>query len=350
MATFELIKNAHVDVTSIINENKAHVAEIVVNGKYTHRFSASSRVSRHLDTMTAKELGSRLSGGAYFFVEDELVDWRDGTYDGSFIHSDKAIGKFMDVLGVTTTPIARRKAERLGYNSQIELKRVWSDLDFNAPHIIEGGDFKSRLTFEWSPFNRTINSTYELVRLVCTNGMIGTTSWLNNKVPVINKWEEHLQIANDQIQHKVQQKFLQRMTAMTKRRASVADCQSIASHAIKRISSPHNDAQQRLNLQRIGYVADVEEHLNSYYKSNVFEDKHVAAQCPSHLTQFDVYNLATEISSHTEESKDSSNFALHRLANFLLFDEDQDYTASRFGSPKLSQVSDPSVAYFGALA
>ena len=97
MSVHQLIKNAQVRVNVVRDEKRRDCAEIIVNDQYHHQFNANSRVSKHLDVMTAEQLQTRLSGGSYFFVEDELVDWRDGHYNG-FVHSDQMINDYMDLL------------------------------------------------------------------------------------------------------------------------------------------------------------------------------------------------------------------------------------------------------------
>lgn len=354
--TYELLKKAPVKAIAGFNEHKHRIVTIEV-GDYQHRFEATSRVSRHLETATIQDLQARLSGGTFFFVDDQLMDWRYANQSDHFIHGDNAIAHFMEKIGVKTRPtrnMRQRRAERLNEyatGSELILAKTWSDLDFDVPVLQEGGNFNSQLTFTWSPFRRTIDTSYELMRLICTNGMVGVTSWLNNKVPVINKWEEHLNLASNQIQDRVIKKVRERTQQMILSRANVADCQLVENHAFKRsqLSDNYGDIRQRINA--IMLAASPETHLSQYYKPLAFEDKNVASYLASHLTQMDLYNLCTELNSHTLPTKDSSSAALDRLANRLMFDDDVDARRNSFAStPALSHDSDPDRAFFGELS
>ena len=95
-------------------------------------------------------------------------------------------------------------------------------------------------------------------------------------------------------------------------------------------------------------IASPERHLGGVYRDNVFNDRRLGAQMPAHLATFDVYNMATEVRSHTEETSSSTGHGLDKLANALVFDR-QDLTAhaARFGQPTLSSFSDSERAFFG---
>jgi hypothetical protein len=81
----------------------------------------------------------------------------------------------------------------------------------------------------------------------------------------------------------------------------------------------------------------------------VFSDTRLAAQLPAHLSVYDVYNMATELASHTGEGGTSTQHGLHKMANSMLIDrEDISVRASRFETPvALAGFSDPDSAFFG---
>jgi hypothetical protein len=354
---FTLLRGAHVDVRGIVNAKKQHEAEIIIDGKFSHRFSPKSRVSKHLDVMTPKDLAERLTGGSYFLIDDKLVDFRDGSYNG-FIHTDQSVGKFMDILGFQERSqlgaLHRRKRpadDDVG--GDYVLRKVWSDHGIKVPGYDEGGDFTSQLSFVWNPYVRTINSAYDLVRLICTNGAIGLTSFLNSKIPLVNRWEEHLDIASRQIQNKVSSVVIDRVQAMGTERASVGDCLLLEQHVFDRLHSAGTKSQnEREMLLNLLAVVSPKAHLNGVYKDGVFGDKTLAAQLPSHLTAFDAYNIATEVRTHSADSKKSSDNALDRFANGLLFDREDNFgaAAARLSAPKLSAFSDPNAAFFGHIS
>ena len=78
-------------------------------------------------------------------------------------------------------------------------------------------------------------------------------------------------------------------------------------------------------------------------------DKSLASQLPSHLSSFDAFNVATEMRTHTDETSRSSNAALDKMANTLLFDREYNYVASssRFGHTISSSWTDPDEAFIG---
>lgn len=365
MSQFQLIRNAQVEVKSITTGTgkvRSTVAEIVVNGKYEHRFPAKSRVSKHLDIMQPDELAERLTGGSFFFVkddkkEDQLVDFRDGQYNG-FIHEDASLNKFMEILGCmpeSKMPMHRNRrmsSDETDHGSKIALRKVWSNGEIQVPGYQAGGEFNSQLSFVWNPFVKTINSSFDLIRLICTNGMVGLTSFLNTKVPLFNRWEEHLDIASRQIQNKVGGIVIDRVQTMSNERASVGECLLLEQHVFDRLYSPSVKAtEERERLLALMTAVSPKTHLGGVYKDNVFTEKALAAQLPGHLSQFDVWNIATELRSHTHESAKSSGNALDRFANGLMFDDSGNYTAAagRFGAAKLSAFSSPERAFFGQL-
>jgi hypothetical protein len=359
--TFELIRNAQVAVTPIVTgtgKSRAVQAEVTINDKYQHRFPASSRVSKHLDVMEADDLAERLTGGSYFFVDGDkgdglqLVDFRDGQYNG-FVHPDESVSKFMEVIGFQARAAMPTHRTRRGHNedgTQIVLRKVWSKDEIAVPGFQHGGEFHSELSFVWNPFVKTINSSFDLIRLICTNGMVGLTSFLNTKVPLLNRWEEHLDIASRQIQNKVNSIVIDRVQAMRAEQASVGECLLLEQHAYDRLYAPGAKSEdERARLLALMSATSPSAHLAGVYQDSVFTNKSLAAQLPAHLTHFDVWNIATELRSHTNQSKKSSDNALDRFANGIMFDND-DYSvagANQLGAVRTASFSDPERAFFG---
>lgn len=356
MTDFNLIRNADVKLTQIVNDKKQNVAHIVVNDKYEHRFSPKSRISKHLDVMKAEDLQERLSGGTYFFVGDTMVDFRDATYNG-FVHTDESINVFMDILGYQARKDLPRHRHRFNAeddlgNSELVLRKVWNKSEIVVPGYAAGAEFNTELSFVWNPFVKTINSSFDLVRLICTNGMIGLTSFLNTKVPLMNRWEEHLDIASRQIQNKVNSVVTARVGAMAAERASVADCLLLEQHAFERLVAPNGKSpEERERLKGLIAAVSPKFHLHNTYRDGVFADKNLAAQLPAHLSNFDAFNIATELRSHTAQSAKSSDNALDKFANGILFDREDNFvaSASRYTAPKVASFSSVDRAFFGMM-
>ena len=345
---FEMLSNANVEIETTRDSKNHPIAIATINDDFQHRFDAASRVSKALDTMTPNDLADRLTGGHFFTGNGNLIDFRDGHYNG-FVHSDESIQKLIEVIGYTEGKTRHHRDNTTSAN--IALSSIWSNHDIEVPLYADGGNFQSQLSFKWNPFMKDVHSAFDLVRLICTNGMTGLTSFLNTKIPLVNRWEEHLEIASRQIQNKVSGKVVGRLGEMGEERATVAECQAIVEHADDRLKNGNVGQKSRELLKNIGMVASPLLHLGKMYKENVFSDRRLGAQLPSHLTTFDVYNMATEINTHTVETNGSSSFALDKMANALVFDrEDLTQHTARFGQPTLSAFSDAEQAFFGAVS
>jgi len=345
---YEMLRNVPVAVTAHRNQQNHPIAIANIDGR-EHRFNANSRVSKALELLTPEELSVRLSGGHYFFIDGELVDFRDGQYKG-FVHTDESIDHLVDVLGIGKDQSVRVHENIL--STKYALGTKWSDHGITVPGYHDGGEFSSELHFGWNPFIRTINSAFMLYRLICTNGMRGLRNFMNTRIPLINRWEEHLEIASRQIQNKVDSMVTARMAQMGRERATVAETMLLASHAYKRTQCQGNrTVKNKIDaLNRIIDIANPRLHLGKTYKEPVFKDKRLAAQMPAHISVFDLYNMATEIRTHTDEADGSSDRGLDKLSNDLVFDrKDLTQHASRFVTPKLSQWSDPDAAFFGQM-
>lgn len=350
-----LIRNANVHVGSMSLGANKQAATISIGDRFHHVFSPNSRISKSLEIATVADLQERMNGGTYFFVEDEegethLMDFRDRHYNG-FVHSGKDIDTLMSILGVEKVNPRRKKA--FGYTTQSEdlvLSKEWDRHEIVIPAYREGGQFTSGLNFMWSPFHAHVRGTFELVRQICSNGMIARTDFLNTVVPVVNRWEEHLEIATRQIQTKVHGMVTNRLGEMDQERATVAELLLVANHCSKRLESEDQPEAARAQLQQIRAVVDPIRHLSRFYKDNVFDETALAAQVPGHLSTFALWNCATEIATHTEETEKSSNFALSKLANGFVFDKD-DKRLQRRGrqltAPQESYWSNAEMAFFG---
>lgn len=352
----ELLRSATVKAKSVDLGKKGESVIIDVNGKYSHTFDPKSRISQALGHMSLNDLEARLSGGHYFFVDGQLIDLRDSQYNG-FVHTDEAINTLMEVIGVSPAPLSRRGRSQLArasgdstISSKIALRNQWSKQAIDIPAYKEGGVFNSQLSFLWNPFHSNIRSVFELVRLICSNGMVGLTSFLNASVPVVNKWEEHLEIASRQIQNKVSDKVQARLVEMGSERASVADLLLIARHAMTRLSDATiTDTAQRERLRNIVRITDPTIHLGKHYAGDVFKNQSIARQVPGHLTTFDAWNLTTEMSSHTDANAKSSDVGLQKLANELVFEPSRSFLTDRVTDPFRPSFVDHEAAFIGLL-
>jgi hypothetical protein len=346
---FEFLKNAKVEVEQTNDRKGNKVAKIVVDDKYEHQFGKNSRISKALDIMTPELLTERMTDGHYFFVDGNLYDFREGMYKG-FVQSDETILQLIDLLGMGE--YNDRNDMRVHENvtsKKVKLGRKWSINPITIPSFKDGGEFKSELHYGWSPFMKTINSAFRLERLICTNGMRGMRTFLNTKIPLVNRWSEHLDMASIQLQNKVDAIVTRRFGQMVNERASVAELNALANHAGERIGDKNRDKAGM--LRNLRDIADPKRHLNGIYQANLFaKGSPAAAQYPGHLTTLDAYNIATEIRSHTEPTTTSTTRALDLIANDIVFDrKDIILPSSGKVGRKVSAFSDPDAAFFGVM-
>ncbi len=360
---YKMIRDANVklEMVQVIGaKGKATPQAKISVGDNEHIFSAKSRVSKALETMSPEDLQARLSGGQFFFVNDKLIDFRDAQYDG-FVHTDANIDSLMEHIGVR----AVQRRERIGHGnlvtgSGIILSNRWNQENFQVEGYQEGGAFTSNLHYDWNPFHQHVRGVFELVRLICENGMIGSSDIFNARIPVVNRWEEHLEIAARQIQNKVNSNVSNRLSMMGSERATVGELQLISGHAENRLlesnflefDSYEHYEEVRKSLRNINSIANPEIHLANHYKDSTFEDRNLTAQLPGHLSLFDAWNLVTELFSHTKEVTSSSNVALQKMANSLVFDgakRNARLNRTDVSAPILSSFSSTETAFFGQL-
>jgi len=344
---FDMIRDGKVEVTASTDTQGHPVATINVNDKYEYTFDASSRVSKHLELYEPEKLAERMNGGKFFFIDGNLYDMRYGDYNGH-VHSDVAIEKLADIVGIGPRGSVRMNDQSI--SRDYTLGRQWSEHGITIPHYNDGGEFKSQLHFGWSPFSKYVSSVFMLYRLVCENGMRGVTSFMNTKIPLINRWEENLDIANIQIQNKVNGMITDRVSMMGRERASVQEVMQLAQHAHNRLTQIYDNPGATDRLSNIYRIASPVGQLGHVYREGVFMDSNLAAQHPAHLSVLDVFNMVTEMNTHTDETDKSSSLGLDKFANTLMFDR-KDLTgfAGTYSAPKLSAFSNPDEAFFGTL-
>lgn len=344
---FDMVRDATVSVEGGTNRNGKPQATILINDQYRHTFPAKSRVSNALRTTTPAKIAERLSGGDYFMVDGELHSFRDGRSAGA-VHSDENIARLAEVIGFT-----RKGGVEVHSNthSPVVLGRKWSDSPILVPEYAEGGKFNSELHFGWSPFVHTVNSAFMIMRLICSNGMMGMRDFLKSRTPLVNHFEEHLEIANEQLQEKVNGVMTRRLRQMGHENASVGELQRVVEYAQRRLDENLNlsDTDAR-TLNGIVNALDPVEHLKDVYKPNVFKDKTLADQMRGHMSVIELYNALTEMRSHTVETPGATTGALDTLSNKVVFDrKDLTQGDGRFGKTVNESFESAQNAFFGVV-
>ncbi len=346
---YDFHRNANVVINATKDQKNRVIATMTVDDQYQHRFAHNSRISKALELMPPTDLSERMTGGQFFFVNDTLYDFRDGLYNG-YVHDDDTISHLNDLLGITMyrSGTDMRVHENVTSGS-ITLGRQWSNRPIKIEAFREGGEFESELHYGWSPFMKSINSAFKLNRLICENGMRGLRNFMNTKIPLVNRWEEHLDIANIQIQNKVDAIVQRRLVQMSTERASVKELLVLADHASNRLRDDTTKfTAANAKLRNIRDIVNPKNFLGDVYQSHMFKKSAVCAQYPGHLTTLDAYNIATEIRSHSNETQNSTTRALDIIANDLVFDHDNIILpSSGTVGRKACAFSDPDAAFFG---
>lgn len=335
---FQLIRNGDVEIHrdySSGGEKAKEVAVMVIDGQHEHTFHPESRVSRALADSSEKHIQDRIQGGSFFLQNGKLISFKDGNKK-HFVHTDESIQALIDTIGYTTDKEHMRGFNRLN-TRELKLQDVWSDVELEIPGYQTGNEFNSELSFSWSPFEAHVSSVFRLIRLICTNGMTGTTNFLNTNIPLVNRWQEHLDIASKQIQNKVTGMMESRFNQMIHQHATVRDVQRVMDHIQKRAQIDNNrHSEQTMELLlRTAQMIDPKTHVGDKYLSSAFEDGRVGDRIASHISMHTLWNLITELSSHTTEGEGTSNFALDRFANEVLFDRLDDGTLGMTGEIEL---------------
>lgn len=339
---YELIQNANTKSSIIYNsDDKPTGVMLTVNDKYQHFFDHKSRITKFADQFGEEETNNRFKSGHFFFVNNQLADYREADYNG-FIHNESSIDALMDKIGFQTMSVQKRH----NYHTSTPVSDV---LLYNIHHKKEmqflpgdGGVFNTQLGFTWSPFQNYVKSVFELIRLVCSNGMVATDEFLSVKVPLINQWDDNIMVATKQIENRVHNKVSKALSDMSTKMANISTINLLNKHASTRLMSKEVilTESQRESLTNINNMTFV----NDSNKSAII-GKFIA----SGLTQYDAYNIATEIASHSPECSGSSTRALQMIANQLVFDDNR-YTTQYETRFKTSPFSDTDQAFFGAIA
>jgi hypothetical protein len=327
---FTIVRNAKVEVQAVQMHRQGKTlgvgARITVGDKFQHDFLPKSAVSQSLAAGT-DALANRFNGGTFFFKDgieeepSELITYQDGFYK-NFVHTDDGIQELLNHIGSTSNFNKSQHTNLVSKN--IRLQNVRSDVSLTIPGMQSGGDMRSELSFAWSPFQSHVNAVFQIIRQICTNGMVGLADFMNTRIPLVNDWARHMQIVDAQIQNKMTNMIGTRMSAMSQTHASIRDCYRVKNACTERLNETANHYNQAETdrLKRIQLIVDPDIHLRGLVPNAVLEDQRLCDQTSSHLSEFTVWNMLTELASHTRASSGNSQAALHKHANAILIDRD----------------------------
>ena len=324
---FSLVKNGDITVTredKVVGEGKTKPVLRIVGDTFDHTFSHKSRVSLALLDTPLDAIKSRFQGGHFFAKDGNLIDWKDSDYVArdNFVQNEEGIQQLINRIGFEELD-GRQVRQHNTASNDIALRRQWSDHSIHIPQYQDGGDMSSRLSFVWNPFSSHVGTAYELIRLICENGMVGLSSFFSAKIPMVNDWEAGLAIANKRIQSEVTARITRRMAEMGDLPATVRDCHRIVNMCQERLNDSEINKEDKKTssiLAKVQMAADPMLHLTNHYDGDLLTDMQLGDQLPSHLSLFTLWNMLTEINSHTYETLNSTQNGVTKYANEVLID------------------------------
>lgn len=286
-----LHRKAKVDIQPSLKHQGRY--DLIINDKVSHELSTRDQIHRAITATDVDNVIENLQGGYFLEQDGRIKEYRDNSYNG-FVQSDEFVERFSNIKNLSSITEQGLSIAKYGL----------------------GGDFKLTTGFDWSVFSPTLDSTVGLERLICSNGMVVKEKLLQKKVPIINLFERHLQIASDQVMHYANMHLQDKIARMENEVASVREVNLVANHVNYRRQDSTHDS-------RFSNFAELLEsgRLNEYYSKQALENAAIAETLPSHLDRYTLFNLVTEMRSHTTETDRSTGRALDVLASNLMLKE-----------------------------
>lgn len=344
--------------TSIFNIKIEVSRSASSNEVYSHIFDETTDVVKMLNSMDFNIISDRMNGGS-FVIDDggKIVDFRFGDYRGC-IRSQDQIDNLAEEIGFSSVARGQRSVggdlgsmfSQIRHNKNGVFFGGKSDNDvfFDVEGLKEGGEFKNNLIYRWSPFEENVEATVETERLVCTNGMFGMSPLVTKSVPIINDIGRHLKIMEAQLNPQMSAILRERFAQMLNSHASVADVKQVLSFIYSRIASANNSSFATSSDHDMQVLKGLANSLDLSHLSDVIDfsgelSGNMESVLPSGISQFDLFNVATEMSTHTSGSSQDNSVA-QKFINSLVFDKTKN---SVVGSTKFEKPPQPNRIFFG---
>ena len=346
--SFEILRNATVEAVygKICSKTGIPSLQIVINDSHHHTFATKSKESQMVFNYDLDTISKMFSGGTYVIYDGVLRDYRLGAYKG-FIQSNDSIEKLAEKLGFEDYRL-RKGVEgminrvRSRNNNGLFMGGEWDKFSLDVKELGEGGAFVNKLVYQYSVFSPNIITSLETERLICTNGMVSSAAFASYEVPVISDWEENLNVITNRIKPEITELMRQRFIQMERQRANVKDMMDAHKTLSERLKFAQGDDSSR--LEKLMGMTNAERNLARYYDEKVFKGSR-SRFVEGNMTQFDLYNILTEASSHTNDMIGNDN-AIQKLANRIVFDSSNNKVEIIPKVPK-SMDSDCKRAFFG---
>ncbi|MNI39896.1 hypothetical protein D3C73_940890 [compost metagenome] len=156
-----------------------------------------------------------------------------------------------------------------------------------------------------------------MLRLACYNGLMVTDPVMSHKIPVMNGWEENLQIANDVLRHSFDHKVGPRMKQLPHEMINMHDAMGLCDL----IGAALGDKKEGVIINH-NEVVRIKELLDPVVTPEVRSmQKNLLKFIGAPITAYDAMNVATELASHHINPFTPAAKKLAGFANNLLFSE-----------------------------
>lgn len=322
MNTVNFVKSAeHVEIAQI-GKSKGNIL-LTVNDA-TVELNRRHPIAIASSLTTPKDAAASLQGGHFTIITNDhgdthLKEYRDASYKG-FIQSQD----FLDRFG-TDESLHARGMDR-----------------FELAEFGLGGKFDLTTGFTWSAFSQNLQTQVSVMRQICSNGMVARNRLFEREVPVINLFDHHLDIAARQLIDISRRHITDRLSKMGREHAMVKEVELVKTHIDKRIKQNPTDVR----LKKLNGAIEIYGDISEYYTQRAINEG-ITHALPSPISRFDLWNITTELNSHTEELIESTNSSLDRIASGLLFPK-KDIEGIVAERAQKSTFGSPERAFFGA--
>jgi hypothetical protein len=326
------------------HQNYIHTAKVVtpihtstggfafrVDDQYDITFSKSSDVVRQLELGIDPELLAQpYVDGKFHIVDDQIIDYRRSGYTG-FLHTPDSLKELSRRIGFTKD----------GFGS-ISAKNSTSRFEHNA-FDSAGGQFDVDIGFQWSAFSPNLESHFEMVRQLCSNGHVfGQGTVMSRSVPIISGWESNMEVANHVLKRVFETTVTSRLEHMPSERIALSDVR-VLGHQVDAIL-----ASDRTQVLARKFVESLKAKLSPILAQpgvsslSTGDLKRIA----SPISTFDAFNIATELTSHYM-AEDLSKSKLQAFSNSCIFDHKRQLNIESTGSEMMSDTfQDADRAFF----
>ena len=289
--------------------------------------------------MREKHVDQLLQDAHLFTEGDQILDFR--TSDAKYVMSQDTLNEFVDVLGAETVTSGKQKGQLRAFRPSKEML-----INIDGHDDPEEMNVTGRITY--SPFEEDVNIDYELIRLICANGMTTTHKLLNRFAPVINLPITNMDTVFHQMDNSLNNFFHKRLNEMKHQFVSMHDMNVLYQMVQNRVRDGLVSPLVQRTMNRVNVNMNLG--YQEIYQQDVFEDKSLLKSVPSNITEYEYLNLITQVVSHSK-GPEYSDVEMNMLASSVLHDgTDLKKIQQMTNVPLMIEESDTENAFFGTIA